>query len=119
MARESSPAKGGRARVRGRSGIGRRDLATQAQKAGTPQHPAPPVRTGGSYWLFPPGQLHCSGPVPDPGVKGHVVEVTGMCVCPQYDEQAMVEAVALYNPVSFAFEVTEDFMLYQKGIYSR
>nr|XP_019606766.1 PREDICTED: pro-cathepsin H [Rhinolophus sinicus] len=34
------------------------------------------------------------------------------------DEAAMVEAVALYNPVSFAFEVTEDFMLYRKGIYS-
>lgn len=40
-------------------------------------------------------------------------------VCPQNDEAAMVEAVALYNPVSFAFEVTEDFMLYRKGIYSR
>lgn len=39
-------------------------------------------------------------------------------VCPQYDEEAMVEAVALYNPVSFAFEVTDDFMLYRKGIYS-
>lgn len=37
----------------------------------------------------------------------------------QNDEKAMVEAVALHNPVSFAFEVTEDFMLYQKGIYSR
>ncbi|KAF6077188.1 cathepsin H [Phyllostomus discolor] len=34
------------------------------------------------------------------------------------DEAAMVEAVALYNPVSFAFEVTSDFMLYRKGIYS-
>lgn len=34
------------------------------------------------------------------------------------DEEAMVEAVALYNPVSFAFEVTEDFMQYRKGIYS-
>lgn len=45
------------------------------------------------------------------GDRGHV--------CPQNDEAAMVEAVALYNPVSFAFEVTEDFMLYRKGIYSR
>ncbi|KAK7808754.1 hypothetical protein U0070_024560 [Myodes glareolus] len=36
----------------------------------------------------------------------------------QNDEKAMVEAVALHNPVSFAFEVTEDFMLYRKGIYS-
>uniref|UniRef100_H0UXK2 Cathepsin H n=1 Tax=Cavia porcellus TaxID=10141 RepID=H0UXK2_CAVPO len=34
------------------------------------------------------------------------------------DEEAMVEAVALYNPVSFAFEVTEDFISYQSGIYS-
>ena len=31
----------------------------------------------------------------------------------------MVEAVALYNPVSFAFEVTSDFMMYRKGVYSR
>ncbi|EPQ02730.1 Ras-specific guanine nucleotide-releasing factor 1 [Myotis brandtii] len=37
---------------------------------------------------------------------------------PQNDEEAMVEAVALYNPVSFAFEVTSDFMQYRKGIYS-
>uniref|UniRef100_A0A8C5K6Z8 Pro-cathepsin H n=1 Tax=Jaculus jaculus TaxID=51337 RepID=A0A8C5K6Z8_JACJA len=34
------------------------------------------------------------------------------------DEEAMVEAVALYNPVSFAFEVTEDFMMYKSGVYS-
>uniref|UniRef100_A0A8D1Q5I0 Pro-cathepsin H n=1 Tax=Sus scrofa TaxID=9823 RepID=A0A8D1Q5I0_PIG len=34
------------------------------------------------------------------------------------DEEAMVEAVALYNPVSFAFEVTNDFLMYRKGIYS-
>ncbi|XP_007950018.1 pro-cathepsin H [Orycteropus afer afer] len=34
------------------------------------------------------------------------------------DEEAMVETVALYNPVSFAFEVTEDFIQYRKGIYS-
>ncbi|XP_014384702.1 PREDICTED: pro-cathepsin H [Myotis brandtii] len=39
-------------------------------------------------------------------------------VRPQNDEEAMVEAVALYNPVSFAFEVTSDFMQYRKGIYS-
>lgn len=39
-------------------------------------------------------------------------------VCPQNDEAAMVEAVALYNPVSFAFKVTEDFMIYKSGIYS-
>ncbi|KAG8516404.1 Pro-cathepsin H [Galemys pyrenaicus] len=34
------------------------------------------------------------------------------------DEQAMVEAVALHGPVSFAFEVTEDFMMYRRGVYS-
>ncbi|XP_007517605.1 pro-cathepsin H [Erinaceus europaeus] len=34
------------------------------------------------------------------------------------DEEAMVEAVAFHNPVSFAFEVTDDFMMYRKGIYS-
>ncbi|XP_066094816.1 pro-cathepsin H [Saccopteryx bilineata] len=34
------------------------------------------------------------------------------------DEEAMVEAVALYNPVSFAFEVTEDFMLYKSGVFT-
>lgn len=42
-----------------------------------------------------------------------------LSVRPQNDEEAMVEAVALYNPVSFAFEVTGDFMQYRKGIYSR
>lgn len=40
-------------------------------------------------------------------------------LCPQNDEEAMVEAVALYNPVSFAFEVTDDFLMYKKGVYSR
>ncbi|XP_033022707.1 pro-cathepsin H [Lacerta agilis] len=34
------------------------------------------------------------------------------------DEQGMVEAVGRYNPLSFAFEVTDDFMLYTKGVYS-
>ncbi|KAB1257091.1 Pro-cathepsin H [Camelus dromedarius] len=34
------------------------------------------------------------------------------------DEASMVEAVGLHNPVSFAFEVTNDFLLYRKGIYS-
>ncbi|XP_026860395.2 pro-cathepsin H [Electrophorus electricus] len=36
----------------------------------------------------------------------------------KYDEMGMVDAVARLNPVSFAFEVTSDFMLYQKGVYS-
>ncbi|XP_035424812.1 pro-cathepsin H isoform X1 [Cygnus olor] len=36
----------------------------------------------------------------------------------QYDEAGMVEAVGKYNPVSFAFEVTSNFMHYRKGVYS-
>uniref|UniRef100_A0A8C3V8X8 Pro-cathepsin H n=1 Tax=Catharus ustulatus TaxID=91951 RepID=A0A8C3V8X8_CATUS len=36
----------------------------------------------------------------------------------QYDEDGMVEAVGRHNPVSFAFEVTSDFMHYRKGVYS-
>ncbi|KAI1235295.1 hypothetical protein IHE44_0002938 [Lamprotornis superbus] len=36
----------------------------------------------------------------------------------QYDEDSMVEAVGKHNPVSFAFEVTSDFMHYRKGVYS-
>nr|XP_032650176.1 pro-cathepsin H [Chelonoidis abingdonii] len=35
-----------------------------------------------------------------------------------YDEPGMVEAVGKHNPISFAFEVTEDFVRYSKGIYS-
>uniref|UniRef100_A0A7I2V3T9 Cathepsin H n=1 Tax=Homo sapiens TaxID=9606 RepID=A0A7I2V3T9_HUMAN len=47
---------------------------------------------------------------------GFVKDVANITI---YDEEAMVEAVALYNPVSFAFEVTQDFMMYRTGIYSR
>uniref|UniRef100_G3PVT3 Cathepsin H n=1 Tax=Gasterosteus aculeatus aculeatus TaxID=481459 RepID=G3PVT3_GASAC len=36
-----------------------------------------------------------------------------------YDEKAMVDAVARLNPVSFAFEVTADFMHYKEGVYTR
>lgn len=38
---------------------------------------------------------------------------------PQYDEDGMVEAVGKHNPVSFAFEVTSNFMHYRKGVYSK
>lgn len=31
----------------------------------------------------------------------------------------MVDAVASYNPVSLAYEVTSDFMHYKDGIYTR
>lgn len=37
----------------------------------------------------------------------------------QYDEKGMVDAVATLNPVSFAFEVTSDFMHYSGGVYTR
>uniref|UniRef100_A0A3B3CWE3 Pro-cathepsin H n=1 Tax=Oryzias melastigma TaxID=30732 RepID=A0A3B3CWE3_ORYME len=35
-----------------------------------------------------------------------------------YDEMGMVDAVATRNPVSFAFEVTSDFMQYHQGVYT-
>ncbi|XP_019127850.2 pro-cathepsin H isoform X2 [Larimichthys crocea] len=35
-----------------------------------------------------------------------------------YDEMELVDAVGTRNPVSFAFEVTSDFMHYSKGVYS-
>ncbi|CAG13112.1 unnamed protein product, partial [Tetraodon nigroviridis] len=35
-----------------------------------------------------------------------------------YDEKGMEDAVATHNPVSFAFEVTDDFMHYKGGVYS-
>ncbi|XP_023278226.1 pro-cathepsin H-like [Seriola lalandi dorsalis] len=35
-----------------------------------------------------------------------------------YDEMGMVDAVATRNPVSFAFEVTPDFMHYHQGVYT-
>uniref|UniRef100_A0AAR2IW92 Cathepsin H n=1 Tax=Pygocentrus nattereri TaxID=42514 RepID=A0AAR2IW92_PYGNA len=35
-----------------------------------------------------------------------------------YDEMGMVDAVARFNPVSFAYEVTNDFMFYTGGVYS-
>lgn len=37
----------------------------------------------------------------------------------QYDEMEMEDAVATRNPVSFAFEVTSDFMHYSRGVYTR
>ncbi|XP_029009581.1 pro-cathepsin H [Betta splendens] len=35
-----------------------------------------------------------------------------------YDEMGMVDAVATHNPVSFAFDVTADFMSYHEGVYT-
>ncbi|XP_034542663.1 pro-cathepsin H [Notolabrus celidotus] len=34
------------------------------------------------------------------------------------DEMGMVDAVATHNPVSFAFDVTSDFMHYSKGVFT-
>lgn len=36
----------------------------------------------------------------------------------RYDEMGMVDALANYNPVSFAYEVVADFMHYKDGIYT-
>uniref|UniRef100_A0A8C8HRZ1 Peptidase C1A papain C-terminal domain-containing protein n=1 Tax=Oncorhynchus tshawytscha TaxID=74940 RepID=A0A8C8HRZ1_ONCTS len=36
-----------------------------------------------------------------------------------YDEKGMVDAVARLNPVSFGYEVTDDFLHYKDGVYSR
>lgn len=35
-----------------------------------------------------------------------------------YDEMGMLDAVARLNPVSFAYQVTSDFMHYKSGVYS-
>ncbi|KAK2842255.1 hypothetical protein Q5P01_012455 [Channa striata] len=35
-----------------------------------------------------------------------------------YNEMEMLDAVATHNPVSFAFEVTNDFMSYHEGVYT-
>lgn len=42
----------------------------------------------------------------------------GVCLL-QYDEMGMEDAVGTRNPVSFAFEVTSDFMHYSRGVYTR
>ncbi|KAK6476970.1 pro-cathepsin H-like [Huso huso] len=36
----------------------------------------------------------------------------------KYDEMSMVDAVARFNPVSMAYEVTSDFMHYRDGVYT-
>ena len=37
----------------------------------------------------------------------------------QFDEQEIVNAVAMNGPVSIAFEVVADFQHYTSGVYSR
>uniref|UniRef100_A0A3P9D5J3 BLM RecQ like helicase n=1 Tax=Maylandia zebra TaxID=106582 RepID=A0A3P9D5J3_9CICH len=36
----------------------------------------------------------------------------------RYNEMELVDAVGTHNPVSFAFEVTSDFMSYHQGVYT-
>lgn len=102
------------------------------RRAGTPHAtPLPSAGRGCPLAVFWSGAAWTPSPCPAPGLSphphphgqagegaGHVRPPVNP-VCTQNDEDAMVEAVALYNPVSFAFEVTEDFLLYKKGIYSR
>lgn len=45
----------------------------------------------------------------------HVREVVNITA---YNEMEMVDAVGTHNPVSFAFEVTSDFMHYSQGVYT-
>ncbi|XP_029378826.1 pro-cathepsin H isoform X1 [Echeneis naucrates] len=47
--------------------------------------------------------------------SAHVKDVVNITA---YDEMGMVDAVATRNPVSFAFEVTPDFMHYHDGVYT-
>nr|XP_033776732.1 pro-cathepsin H [Geotrypetes seraphini] len=48
-------------------------------------------------------------------VVADVKEVVNITI---YDEISMEQAVATRNPISFAFEVTEDFLNYRSGVYT-
>lgn len=61
-----------------------------------------------SCWSSDPDWSQCNRDINDPGF-----------FFLQYDEDGMVEAVGRHNPVSFAFEVTGNFMHYRKGVYSK
>lgn len=62
----------------------------------------------------------CSECWGDPDWSQHNREITDPGILfLQYDEDGMVEAVGKHNPVSFAFEVTSNFMHYRKGVYSK
>ncbi|KAI2653612.1 Pro-cathepsin H [Labeo rohita] len=54
----------------------------------------------------------CNGPDLAAAFVKEVVNIT------KYDEMGMVDAVARLNPVSFAYEVTSDFMHYRDGVYT-
>uniref|UniRef100_A0A674CR85 Cathepsin H n=1 Tax=Salmo trutta TaxID=8032 RepID=A0A674CR85_SALTR len=51
---------------------------------------------------------------------GKLLQLSANCVfiTLQYDEMGMVDAVARFNPVSLAYEVTSDFMHYDGGVYT-
>ena len=40
-------------------------------------------------------------------------------ICFQGSESEMLDAVAFMNPISVAFQVTNDFMSYESGVYSK
>uniref|UniRef100_A0A8C7DD79 Cathepsin H n=1 Tax=Oncorhynchus kisutch TaxID=8019 RepID=A0A8C7DD79_ONCKI len=51
---------------------------------------------------------------------GKLLQLSANCVfiTLQYDEMGMLDAVARFNPVSLAYEVTSDFMHYDGGVYT-
>lgn len=49
----------------------------------------------------------------------YLTRLSGQIFLLQYDEKEMEDAVATRNPVSFAFEVTSDFLHYSQGVYTR
>ncbi|NWT76142.1 CATH protein, partial [Prunella himalayana] len=75
------------------------------------------------WWSRPGTASHSSSLSPQNGTckfqpEKAIAFVKDVINITQYDEDGMVEAVGKHNPVSFAFEVTSDFMLYRKGVYS-
>uniref|UniRef100_A0A7N6A4R7 Cathepsin H n=1 Tax=Anabas testudineus TaxID=64144 RepID=A0A7N6A4R7_ANATE len=51
-------------------------------------------------------------------VTGKLVPLSEQQLVDCYDEMGMVDAVGTRNPVSFAFDVTSDFMHYDQGVYT-
>uniref|UniRef100_A0AAQ4S7W7 Cathepsin H n=1 Tax=Gasterosteus aculeatus aculeatus TaxID=481459 RepID=A0AAQ4S7W7_GASAC len=69
----------------------------------------------GSCWTFSTtGCLESVNAI----ASGKLISLSEQQLIDCYDEKAMVDAVARLNPVSFAFEVTADFMHYKEGVYT-
>uniref|UniRef100_A0A8C2X3Z9 Cathepsin H n=1 Tax=Cyclopterus lumpus TaxID=8103 RepID=A0A8C2X3Z9_CYCLU len=69
----------------------------------------------GSCWTFSTtGCLESVNAI----ATGKLISLSEQQLIDCYDEKAMVDAVARLNPVSFAFEVTADFMHYKEGVYT-